>query len=107
MENSKTILNPENWSSIYADELFNYAMTKTDKVELAEDFVQDVFLGALKAMESFKGQCSERTWLSGSSEHFPNLVCGLTPCANAPATIVTWTARQLCRGHYAPHNTHT
>ncbi|MBA3682644.1 MAG: sigma-70 family RNA polymerase sigma factor [Bacteroidetes bacterium] len=67
MENKLTesinILNPENWSSIYADELFRYAMSKTGKAEVSEDLVQEAFLGALKAMGSFKGKSSERTWL--------------------------------------------
>ncbi|GAB4450125.1 MAG: sigma-70 family RNA polymerase sigma factor [Bacteroidales bacterium] len=38
-------------------------MSKTGKKELAEDLVQETFLAGLKAMESFKGQSSERTWL--------------------------------------------
>ncbi|MBN8694393.1 MAG: sigma-70 family RNA polymerase sigma factor [Bacteroidetes bacterium] len=38
-------------------------MSKTGKTELAEDLVQETFLAGLKAMESFKGKSSERTWL--------------------------------------------
>lgn len=38
-------------------------MSKTGKTELAEDLVQETFLGALKAIPNFKEQCSERTWL--------------------------------------------
>lgn len=62
---SKTIniINPNNWTSIYADELYGYAMSKTGNSDLAEDLVQETFLSALKAMRSFKGQSTERTWL--------------------------------------------
>lgn len=63
MAAENNILNPTKWTSTFADELFRYAMSKTGKVELSEDLVQETFLGGLKAMESFKGQCSERTWL--------------------------------------------
>ena len=63
MSQPQNILNPHHWTSTYADELFGYAMSKTEKTELAEDLVQETFLAGLKAMESFKGQSSERTWL--------------------------------------------
>lgn len=57
------MLNPNNWIEKYADELFAYAYSKTGKTELAEDLVQESFLAALKASGTYKGQCSERTWL--------------------------------------------
>lgn len=38
-------------------------MNKTGKTALAEDLVQETFLAGLKAMNSFKAQSSERTWL--------------------------------------------
>lgn len=63
MSQTQNILNPHNWTSVYADELFGYAVSKTGKADLAEDLVQETFLAGLKAMESFKGQSSERTWL--------------------------------------------
>lgn len=56
-------LNPENWLSAFADELYGYSIHKTGNKDLAEDLVQETFLAALKSMEVFKGQCSERTWL--------------------------------------------
>ena len=63
LTNPENILDPKKWTSTFADELFRYAMSKTGKLELSEDLVQETFLGGLKAMGSFKGQCSERTWL--------------------------------------------
>jgi len=56
-------LNPQNWLSAFADELYCYAIHKTGNKDQAEDLVQDTFFAALKTIESFKGQCSERTWL--------------------------------------------
>lgn len=56
-------LNPKNWVERYADDLYGYAITKCSSSNLAEDFVQDTFLSALKAIENFKGNSSERTWL--------------------------------------------
>lgn len=56
-------LNPKNWVERYADDLYGYAITKCSSSDLAEDFVQDTFLSALKAIDNFKGNSSERTWL--------------------------------------------
>jgi RNA polymerase sigma-70 factor (TIGR02943 family) len=60
---TSNILNPNNWTKIYADELYGFAMSKTSNMELAEDLVQETFLAGLKSLETFKGQSSERTWL--------------------------------------------
>lgn len=63
MSQFNNILNPKNWLSDYADELYGYAMNKTSNIELAEDLVQETFLAGLKSLENFKGNSSERTWL--------------------------------------------
>lgn len=63
MSQTKNILNPHNWTSTYADELYGYAMGKTSNKELAEDLVQETFLAGLKSSHNFKGNSSERTWL--------------------------------------------
>lgn len=63
MNVDSTKLNPNHWISTYANELFGYAMSKTGKVDLAEDLVQETFLAGLKSQSNFKGQSSERTWL--------------------------------------------
>lgn len=63
MAETPIILNPNNWTNTYADELFGYAMNKTGRTELAEDLVQETFLAGLKSLKKFKGQSSERTWL--------------------------------------------
>ena len=57
-------LSPENWVKNYADYLFSYALMKTNDRETAADLVQDTFLSALKGQDGFRGDSSEKTWLS-------------------------------------------
>ena len=56
-------LNPQHWVNSYSDYLFNYAIARVSDAVVAQDLVQDPFLAGLKAMDNFKGQASERTWL--------------------------------------------
>jgi RNA polymerase sigma-70 factor (ECF subfamily) len=57
------------WLEAHADYLFNLAVGQVgDKTE-AEDLVQETFLAALKARDSFRGQSSDRTWLVGILRH--------------------------------------
>ncbi len=56
-------LQPSKWLQLYGDFLFSLALLKTGNKELAEDLVQETFLSAVKAKESFKGKSSEKTWL--------------------------------------------
>ena len=53
---------PEKWVDLYGDFLFNYAITRVNKEDVAYDLVQDTFLAALKAQKSFEGRSSEKTW---------------------------------------------
>ncbi len=59
----KHTLNPENWIDLYADYLFNYAITRVDSHDLAKDLVQETFFSGIKGKDNFRGQASERTWL--------------------------------------------
>lgn len=75
MAETVTILKPQDWLPKFADELYGYAFNKTGNSDLAEDLVQETFLAALKTLQTFKGQCSERTWLyrilkNKISDHF-------------------------------------
>ena len=70
MSNSKTNkidfkqnLSPEKWVDNHGDYLYNYAYSRVQSKELAEDLVQDTFIAALKAAPSFKGRSTEITWL--------------------------------------------
>jgi RNA polymerase sigma-70 factor (ECF subfamily) len=56
-------LKPEKWVELYADYLYNFAYFRVNKEELAQDLVQDTFLSALKAIDTYKGEASEKTWL--------------------------------------------
>lgn len=56
-------LNPEKWVDNYADYLYSLALYRLGDEDEARDLVQDTFLSALKAKDSFKGEASEKTWL--------------------------------------------
>eukprot|EP01137_Pigoraptor_chileana_P012435 Opistho-2@64816 len=66
---SKTILNPKEWVEKYADYLFKFAVLRVRDEQIAQDLVQDTFLSALKAIDKFKGNSTERTWLTGILKH--------------------------------------
>jgi RNA polymerase sigma-70 factor (TIGR02943 family) len=58
------LLDPSQWVDKYTDYLYSYAFFKTGKKEEAEDLVQETFLSAFKNKQSFKGNSSEKTWLT-------------------------------------------
>ena len=61
--NTTNTLDPNKWVDLYADYLYNYAYYRVSNDELAQDLVQEVFLSALKAQNTYKGEASEKTWL--------------------------------------------
>lgn len=60
---SKSLLNPDQWVHNYADALYSYTLPRVNDSALAEDLVQETFLSAWKAKDSFKGEASEKSWL--------------------------------------------
>ncbi|MCE3228065.1 MAG: polymerase subunit sigma-24 [Bacteroidetes bacterium] len=56
-------LEPQYWVERYSDYLYSFAYYRVNNQELAEDLVQDAFLSALNARDTYKGQASEKTWL--------------------------------------------
>lgn len=56
-------LEPAHWVDKYADYLYNFAFARIRRQDIAEDMVQDTFLSAYKAIDTFKYNSSERTWL--------------------------------------------
>ena len=57
------------WVDAHADYLFNFAIGQVRDAYTAEDLVQDTFLAAVKAQNSFGGKSSARTWLVGILRH--------------------------------------
>jgi len=60
---SKHQLNPNKWIDLYADYLFNYAVSRVNNAEIAKDLVQETFFAGLKSAKNYKGDAAERTWL--------------------------------------------
>jgi len=60
----KHISDPINWVDTYADYLYRFAVSKLRDEEIARDIVQDTFLAALQQLKVFRGESSEKTWLT-------------------------------------------
>jgi RNA polymerase sigma-70 factor (ECF subfamily) len=58
-------VDPERWVDEHGDYLYRYAVVRVRTAEVAQDLVQEAFLAALRANQSFAGRSSERTWLFG------------------------------------------
>lgn len=55
---------PDQWSDSYFDYLLNFARGRMPDEELARDIVQQTFMAAWKGRDSFRGDSTERTWLT-------------------------------------------
>ena len=55
---------PRRWVERYADHLYSFAYSRLDHEEQARDLVQETFLAALEKVGEFRGNSSERTWLT-------------------------------------------
>lgn len=51
------------WVDLYMDNLFSWALHKTNNKEIAEDLVQETFLTAFKSLGQFEGRSEPKTWL--------------------------------------------
>ena len=54
---------PPQWLARFGNELYGYALGRVADAATAEELVQDTLVSALGALDSFRGQASERTWL--------------------------------------------
>jgi RNA polymerase sigma-70 factor (ECF subfamily) len=63
--NDRPLLDPPHWLKNYGDQLYNYALTRVGRHDLAEELVQDTLLAAVRNLDSFRGCSSEKTWLFG------------------------------------------
>ncbi|TVZ53155.1 sigma-70 family RNA polymerase sigma factor [Dokdonia sp. Hel_I_53] len=57
-------IDPTKWVDLYSDYLFNYTFARINDREMAKDLISETFLAALKSMKNFKGEATERTWLT-------------------------------------------
>ncbi|MNH95105.1 RNA polymerase sigma factor YlaC [compost metagenome] len=53
----------------YGKEVRNYAFYLTRKNEVADDIAQEVWIKACRNRASFRGDCSEKTWLHTITRH--------------------------------------
>ena len=63
MEKKFTSLDPKKWLEQYGDLLLQYTLPRVNDRELAEDLVQETFLSALKGLDGYKGEASEKNWI--------------------------------------------
>lgn len=63
MEQPRQSFDPQKWVDNYADALYAYTITRIGDVQAAEDIVQNTFLSAWNARDSYRGQASEKNWL--------------------------------------------
>jgi RNA polymerase sigma-70 factor (ECF subfamily) len=62
-------VDPVNWVDEHGDYLFRYAVARLRDRAVAEDCVQEAFLSAIQAIDSYGGKSTERTWLTGILKH--------------------------------------
>ncbi|WP_428327959.1 RNA polymerase sigma factor [Mucilaginibacter sp.] len=60
---------PQHWNGKYGSYLQKIALSKINDTEQARDLVQDTFLAALESLDYFKGNSTEKTWLTGILLH--------------------------------------
>lgn len=66
------------WVEEYSDHLFSWAFHKTSSKEVAEDLLQETFVGAIKSYSNFRQESNPKTWLlsilnNKINDHFRNL----------------------------------
>ena len=62
-------INPEDWVDQYGNYLYHFALGRLRNITDAENVVQETFLAAFKARNTFSGKSTERTWLVGILKH--------------------------------------
>lgn len=54
---------PEKWVDNYSNDLYRYSLVRVMDAGYAEDIVQETFLSAWRARETYNGLASEKNWL--------------------------------------------
>ena len=65
MKMNQEAINPREWVERYGEGMFRFTLLRVNDEEHAEDIVQNTFLAALQAKDSFAGLSTEKTWLFG------------------------------------------
>lgn len=68
-ESEKERGGPETWLQDHGDVLYNHALLRVRKAEVAEDLVQETLLAAIRAYDKFEPRASVRSWLRGILNH--------------------------------------
>jgi len=68
-QNPSKTTNPENWVDQYGNYLYHFALGRLRNTTDAENMVQETFLAAFRAKDTFAGKSAERTWLIGILKH--------------------------------------
>jgi len=58
-------LDPDQWNIAHREALLRFTHLRVSDYGTAEDLVQDAFVSAWHGRNHFRGDCSERTWLTG------------------------------------------
>ncbi len=53
------------WAKAHADALWRYALSRTRRLDVAEELVQETFLAAIVSKDQFEQRSSDLTWLIG------------------------------------------
>ena len=61
----RELIDSSQWVDRYGDAMFRFTLLRVKDEDHAEEIVQDTFVAALQAKESFAGRSSEKTWLFG------------------------------------------
>jgi len=59
----------------HGNAIFRMCYLHLHDVQLAEDAAQETFLKAYRHLDSFRGDCSEKTWLTGIAINVWNVIC--------------------------------
>ena len=57
------VADPKKWLALYGDLMYQYCLPRVNDTMAAEDLVQETFLSALKGLDTYRGEASEKNWI--------------------------------------------
>ncbi len=69
IKKNHTLSAPSTWVDRYGDYLYSFALYKIQDESIAQELVQETMMAALGSKDNFKGQSTEKTWLTGILKH--------------------------------------